>query len=318
MFVCLFVCCASHSIPFHSYWVCRVIIFINLAFVCLMPLWGIPGVGLNTATEFYIAAAIFGFQTGAYQSFSRTLLSHLTPLGCESEFFSLYELTDKGSAWAGPVVLTVVREATGNLRWGLFAIVFFFVVGAIFLFFVDPKVGGMQAADFHASAEVKIEDVVAGDPTLKVVEEPQSDREVAARVAKKQRAMSASRIELPTIATSGGGGGDDDDEERVGGLLANEAPDPTTATPRIVETPADDAPQEEAEVAVKPRRKTTRKGTRSKGASSRKNTTTEESARKRKETEGYSTRQLPLPEPPAEQEENANDDDDDDNAEDDE
>jgi hypothetical protein len=263
------------------------IIFINLAFVCLMPLWGIPNTGgLNTATEFYIAAAIFGFQSGSYQSFSRTLLAHFTPLGCESEFFSLYELTDKGSAWLGPVVLTVVADTTGQLRWGLFAIVFFFVVGGIFLFFVDTKEGGLQAADFHASAEVKLEDVVANDPTVTVVEEPQSTRELAARVAKKHRAMSASRIELPI----GGGGGD---EERVGGLLANEAPDPTTATPRAVPTTAD-----EEEVVVSSRRKTTRKGTR-KG--------TGESSRKRKETEGFSTRQLPLPDVPATE---ADDDDD--------
>jgi hypothetical protein len=283
-----------------SYWVCRVIIFINLAFVSLMPLWGVPFIkGLNTATEFYIAAAIFGFQTGSYQSFSRTLLSHLTPLGCESEFFSLYELTDKGSAWLGPVVLTVVREATGNLRWGLFAIIFFFIVGGIFLFFVDPKEGGLQAADFHASAEVKIEDVVASDPSVTVVEEPQSERELAARVAKKHRAMSASRIELPAIGANDGDEDDgDEDEERVGGLLANEAPDPTTATPRVIEAPPDESPEEET---VKPRRKTTRKGTRK---------NTEESTRKRKETEGYSTRQLPLPEVPEEDEtkENENED----------
>lgn len=39
---------------------------------------------------------IFGFALGPIQSYSRSLYSMLIPQGHESEFFALYEISDKG------------------------------------------------------------------------------------------------------------------------------------------------------------------------------------------------------------------------------
>ena len=47
-------------------------------------------------TAYYGVSLLEGFILGAYQSFSRVLYSELMPPGHESEFFSLYEVTDKG------------------------------------------------------------------------------------------------------------------------------------------------------------------------------------------------------------------------------
>ena len=34
----------------------------------------------------------------------------------ESKFFSLYEVTDKGTSWLGPLIIAAVQEATGALQ----------------------------------------------------------------------------------------------------------------------------------------------------------------------------------------------------------
>ena len=43
-------------------------------------------------------------------------MASLTPHGKESQFFSLYEITDKGSSWLGPAVVGLLYATTGNMR----------------------------------------------------------------------------------------------------------------------------------------------------------------------------------------------------------
>jgi hypothetical protein len=208
-----------------SYWVCKVIILINLAFVSVLPLWGTPGSGgLNTALELYIAGGIFGFQAGAYQSFSRMLLSHFTPIGCESEFFSIYELTDKGSAWMGPLVLTLVFEKTQDYRWGFFAIVLFFVLGATILLFVDVKQGGLQALDFHLSKEVAVEELMSERPSARVAVEPDTDADLKRRAMARKRTLTAGALAIANPASLLS----NDAVEEAG--IGLESPRPTTTT----------------------------------------------------------------------------------------
>ena len=42
---------------------------------------------------------------GSAVTFGRAIFSSLIPRGHEAEFFSLYQLTDKGTAWLGPLVM---------------------------------------------------------------------------------------------------------------------------------------------------------------------------------------------------------------------
>lgn len=74
--------------------------------------------------QLYVAAAWYGLQIGAIQSFSRVLMAELVPPGSEAEFFSLYEVTDKGSSWMGPLIVAAIYDKTGNFRdafWFLLA-----------------------------------------------------------------------------------------------------------------------------------------------------------------------------------------------------
>jgi UMF1 family MFS transporter len=78
----------------------------------LLPLWGILGfftpkgsIGLQSPNELLAAAAYHGWLLGATQSTCRVYFSELIPHGHEAQFFGLYEITDSGSSWIGPLVM---------------------------------------------------------------------------------------------------------------------------------------------------------------------------------------------------------------------
>lgn len=90
------------------------------AFV-LVPVYiliGFSGVfGLVYKVEIWPCLVYFGFMLGAFQSFSRVMYSALIPKGKESEFFSLYGITDKSSSWLGPLITGAIIEKN-DTRWG--------------------------------------------------------------------------------------------------------------------------------------------------------------------------------------------------------
>ena len=128
------------------------IIYMNLFLFILIPIYGM--LGLKEQWEFYVLSGVFGFATGALASFTRSLFSSLIPAGHEGEYFSLYELTDKGTAWLGPLALGIVSNVTGSFRKGFFTVVIFFVVGGSLLTRLNVKMG-MQERDLFEEKERK-------------------------------------------------------------------------------------------------------------------------------------------------------------------
>lgn len=86
--------------------------------------------GIKTVAEVWAAVVYHGMFVGALQSFCRVLFSELLPLGRENEFFSLYEITDKGSAWVGPFLVAAVTDYTHRVRYG-FLLLEAMMLGAI-------------------------------------------------------------------------------------------------------------------------------------------------------------------------------------------
>ena len=74
---------------------------------------------------------------GGSQALSRSLFSQMIPVGREAEFFSFYEISERGTSWLGPFVFGVVNQATGSLRVGLLSVIIFFIVGLAILFTVN-------------------------------------------------------------------------------------------------------------------------------------------------------------------------------------
>ena len=82
---------------------------------------------------FFLLAAGIGMVLGGSQALSRSLFSHLVPPGKEAEYFSAYELSDRGMSWLGPMLFGVTYQLTGSYRSAIISLVAFFVIGFVLL-----------------------------------------------------------------------------------------------------------------------------------------------------------------------------------------
>jgi UMF1 family MFS transporter len=83
--------------------------------------------------------AVSGIVLGGSQALSRSLFSLMVPHGKEAEYFSLYEISDKGTSWLGPAVFALTYQFTGKYRLAILSLVTFFVLGLILLLFVNAR-----------------------------------------------------------------------------------------------------------------------------------------------------------------------------------
>jgi UMF1 family MFS transporter len=94
---------------------------------------------LKTAGDFLIMGAVIGIVLGGSQALSRSLYSLMIPKGKEAEYFSLYEVSDKGTSWLGPLLFGLALQWTQSYRIAILSLVIFFIVGLGLLFFVDVE-----------------------------------------------------------------------------------------------------------------------------------------------------------------------------------
>lgn len=90
-----------------------------------------------TATQAYILGGFIGMVLGSAQALSRSLYSQMIPVGRESSFFGLYEISEKGTSWMGQLMFTIIVGATGSFRSAILGLIFFFIVGSVILLFTD-------------------------------------------------------------------------------------------------------------------------------------------------------------------------------------
>ncbi|MEV4950097.1 MFS transporter [Streptomyces sp. NPDC053755] len=82
---------------------------------------------------FFCLAAAIGLVLGGSQALSRSLFSHLVPRGKEAEYFSAYEMSDRGLSWLGPLVFGLAYQLTGSYRDAIISLVIFFLAGFVLL-----------------------------------------------------------------------------------------------------------------------------------------------------------------------------------------
>ena len=82
---------------------------------------------------FFVLAAAIGLVLGGSQALSRSLFSHLVPRGKEAEYFSAYEMSDRGMSWLGPLLFGLTYQLTGSYRDAIISLVAFFVIGFVLL-----------------------------------------------------------------------------------------------------------------------------------------------------------------------------------------
>ncbi|WP_327167770.1 MFS transporter [Streptomyces subrutilus] len=87
----------------------------------------------RTPVWFFALAAMIGLVLGGSQALSRSLFSHLVPAGKEAEYFSAYEMSDRGLSWVGPLVFGLTYQVTGSYRDAIISLVVFFALGFVLL-----------------------------------------------------------------------------------------------------------------------------------------------------------------------------------------
>lgn len=88
---------------------------------------------------FYLVGAGIGLVLGGTVALARSLYSQMIPAGKEAQYFSLYEISERGTAWLGPVLFAAIGSATGSFRPAILALIGFFVVGIALVALVPAR-----------------------------------------------------------------------------------------------------------------------------------------------------------------------------------
>ncbi|GAA3262024.1 MFS transporter [Nonomuraea helvata] len=83
--------------------------------------------------QFYLMAFAIAIVLGGTQALSRSLFSQVIPKGREAEYFSLLQISDKGSAFIGSLTVTIALQLTNSYRIAIVSMIIFFVVGFVLL-----------------------------------------------------------------------------------------------------------------------------------------------------------------------------------------
>jgi UMF1 family MFS transporter len=101
---------------------------------------------LNSVSEAWIMAGVIAIVLGGSQALSRSLFSRMIPPGKEASFFGLYEVSERGTSWMGPLLFSIVIARTGSYRQALLSLIFFFVVGLVVLAITNTDEATRQAS----------------------------------------------------------------------------------------------------------------------------------------------------------------------------
>ena len=71
----------------------------------------------------------------------------MIPKGQEAEYFSLYEVSDKGTSWLGPLVFGLARQFTSSYRIAILSLIVFFFAGLVLLSIVNVRKAAEEAGN---------------------------------------------------------------------------------------------------------------------------------------------------------------------------
>jgi UMF1 family MFS transporter len=102
---------------------------------------------VKTAAEFWVMAAVVAVIMGGSQALSRSLFSQMIPKGREGEYFSLYEISDKGTSWLCPLLFGLALQLTKSYRLAILSLIVFFIAGLVLLARVDVRRAAIESGN---------------------------------------------------------------------------------------------------------------------------------------------------------------------------
>lgn len=88
---------------------------------------------------FLLTVGLFGLMVGPVIASSRTMMARISPREMMTEFFGLFALVGKATAWIAPLLIGIVTEITQSQRFGLMITVPLILAGLIGLLFVKEE-----------------------------------------------------------------------------------------------------------------------------------------------------------------------------------
>jgi UMF1 family MFS transporter len=101
---------------------------------------------VKTTVQFFVMAAVVAVVLGGSQALSRSIYAQLIPKLKEAQYFSIYEVSDKGTSWLCPLFFGLALQFTGSYRIAILSLVIFFLAGLLVLLRVDVKRGAEDVA----------------------------------------------------------------------------------------------------------------------------------------------------------------------------
>ena len=92
---------------------------------------------LQTNLQAQMMAATIALVLGGSQALSRSLFSRMIPAGREASFFGLYEISERGTSWIGPLIFAIVVEQTNSYRQAILSLIVLFIAGFVILALTD-------------------------------------------------------------------------------------------------------------------------------------------------------------------------------------
>ncbi|KAL0948348.1 hypothetical protein HGRIS_010934 [Hohenbuehelia grisea] len=105
--------------------------------------------GLTTQGEMYVLAVYFGAVYGAFQGYARAFYAELLPPGEEARWYALFSITDKSSSFVGPLIVGLIADLSGNIRYAFFFLVVMIWASVPVLLCVDVERGRRDAQQYR-------------------------------------------------------------------------------------------------------------------------------------------------------------------------
>lgn len=83
--------------------------------------------------EFWVIGFVLALVLGGSQALSRSLFAQMIPADQEAEFYSFYEISERGTSWMGTFTFGIVNQMFSSMRLGILSVIFFFLAGLIIL-----------------------------------------------------------------------------------------------------------------------------------------------------------------------------------------
>jgi UMF1 family MFS transporter len=92
---------------------------------------------LQTTAQAWVMGAVIATVLGGSQALSRSLFSQMIPAGREASFFGIYEISERGTSWIGPILFGMVAATTNSYRQAILSLIVLFAAGMVGLLFTD-------------------------------------------------------------------------------------------------------------------------------------------------------------------------------------